>query len=68
VGMLDNAVYRRRWEAKLEGYRALGILPYEENKDAEKVLITTRDDERGGIDADLIVRIIKDIILESDQS
>lgn len=44
AGMLDDPVYRRRWERKLERYRKAGIVP--ETEDGGRLVVT---DERQGI-------------------
>ena len=62
-GMLHVPDYRRRWEKKLEWYRANNILPFEEGGGDRGTLIITRDSEAGGISSPEIERIIKDVIL-----
>ena len=59
LGMLNNPDYRRSWERKAESYRESGILPHEDGGGAEGTLIITRDDERGGIDAEAIAKLIR---------
>ena len=58
--MLNNPDYRRSWERKAESYRESGILPHEGGGGTEGTLIITRDDERGGIDAEAIAKLIRD--------
>lgn len=60
LGMLNHPDYRRRWERKLEDYRRSGILPHEEGGGNAGTLIVTQDDERGGIDAEAIAKLIQD--------
>ena len=60
LGMLNNPDYRRRWKRKAEVYRESRILPHEEGGGREGTLIVTRDDERGGIDAEAIAKLIRD--------
>ena len=59
LGMLNNPDYRRRWDRKAEIYAQSGILPPEDGGGAEGTLIVTRDDERGGIDAEAIANLIR---------
>jgi hypothetical protein len=51
LGMLGHSQYRRRWERKLEWYRAHGILPSDEEGEREATLFVTVDDPQGGIDS-----------------
>jgi hypothetical protein len=62
LGLLEDAGYRRRWDAKLDLYRRSGILPHEEGGGPNGTLITTRDSPVGGIDAAEIGRIIDEVI------
>jgi ATP-dependent exoDNAse (exonuclease V) alpha subunit len=62
LGMLRDPKYKQRWKRKLFWYRAHGILPMEEGGGPEGTLITTKDDLRGGIQADIIEKIIKDAL------
>ncbi|TNE43157.1 MAG: RNA helicase [Deltaproteobacteria bacterium] len=61
LGLLHNPDYAARWERKLAAYRAADILPYEEGGGEAGTLIMTRDDERGGIDAQAISEMISEI-------
>jgi hypothetical protein len=54
LGLLNDPAYQRRWEAKIEWYRDHEILPFEEGGGRAGTLVTSRDDERGGIDAQAI--------------
>ncbi len=54
LGLLNDASYRRRWEDKLTWYRDHDILPFEEGGGRAGMLVTSSDDERGGIDAQAI--------------
>jgi hypothetical protein len=62
LGMLHKPTYRRRWEQKLVWYRELGILPWEEGGGPNGILLTTRDDERGGINVPEIERLIEGVL------
>lgn len=63
LGLLDDPQYRARWERKRAEYLAAGIRPYEEGGGSEGMLIETRDDSRGGLDAGKIAKIIDDVVL-----
>lgn len=52
-GMMTDPQYRRRWEDKKKFYEKNGIME-------GKNLIVTYDDEKGGLDSDLIQRIIEE--------
>lgn len=60
--MLQNPKYMERWERKLAWYREHGIIPWEEGGGPEGTLITTQDDDRGGIQEDRIELLIREII------
>jgi hypothetical protein len=59
LGLMLNDDYRRRWEDKLVWYRHQHILPLAEGGGPAGILITSEDDERGGIDAQEIDRHIR---------
>lgn len=61
LGMLGDAGYRSRWEAKLALYARAGILPHEQGGGPKGTLVITRDDERGGISSQQIERIIREV-------
>ena len=61
LGMLRDPKYRKRWGKKLAWYRTNGILPQEDGGGSEGTLITTKDDPRGGIQADDIEKMLKEI-------
>lgn len=61
-GMLHVPSYRRRWEDKLEWYRAHGILPREEGSGENGTLIITRDEKNGSIDSANITTLIADVL------
>jgi len=62
LGMLGVRSYRERWQRKLVWYREQGILPYEEGGGPAGVLMTTRDDDRGGIDSGQIEAFINEVL------
>ena len=61
-GMLHVPSYRRRWEEKLEWYRAREILPQEEGGGENGTLIITRDETNGSIDSAKITSLIMDVL------
>jgi len=61
LGLLHDPAYQARWERKLDWYRAHGILPREEGEGPQGMLVTTRDDERGGIDSAAIDTLIREV-------
>lgn len=63
LGMLADPTYRARWERKRGEYLAAGIAPHEKGGDAEGILIETRDDAGGGLDAARIARVIDEVLL-----
>jgi ATP-dependent exoDNAse (exonuclease V) alpha subunit len=62
LAMLQQPKYQRRWERKLKWYRDQRILPYDEGGGENGTLITTRDDERGGIQSNEIEKLIDEIM------
>lgn len=62
-GFMHDADYRQRWDEKLAGYLALGILPLEKGGGPNGTLIFTTDDSSGGLDAKHIADIIERHIL-----
>lgn len=62
LGMLSQPDYLERWEKKLSWYREQGVLPFEEGGGPNGTLVTSKDDERGGIQADeirdLLIRVL----------
>lgn len=61
LGMLNDPVYRERWERKLRWYAAQGIeAASDEAPDGGPggLLVTTRDDERGGISSRAIADLV----------
>jgi hypothetical protein len=63
LGLLDDASYRARWERKREVYRQARILPWQEGGGDGGMLIETRDEPGGALDAGQIAKIIQDVIL-----
>ena len=63
LGLLHNPDYADRWERKLAAYRAADIIPHEEGGGDAGTLITTRDDEGGGIDAKQIADLVATVLL-----
>lgn len=62
LGLLHVPQYAERWEQKLRGYRANGICPRGEDGSADNgILIVTKDDEKGGLDAASIAAIIDEV-------
>ena len=59
LGLLMDDDYRRRWNDKLVWYREQGIMPEAEGGGPAGTLITSQDDERGGIDARAIDQLIR---------
>lgn len=60
-GMLQVPEYRRRWDRKVEWYRANGVLPYEKGGGPNGALVVTRDDEAGGISSAAILAKIEEV-------
>ena len=61
LGLLIKDDYRSKWKRKQEWYKRNNILPYQENEDADKQLIITRDKPDGGIDSSEIKEIIEEL-------
>ena len=64
LGLLDDSGYRLRWERKRADYFEAGIMPLENTVDSEDILIETRDQPGGGLDAAEIASLIDRVILE----
>jgi hypothetical protein len=58
--MMTEPAYRRRWQSKLNWYRAQGVLPSEEGGGGSGILVTTTEER--GIDSALIQRQLKDLL------
>jgi hypothetical protein len=63
LGMLDDAGYKSRWEQRRAEYLAAGIRPLDDATGADKVLIETRDQPGGGLDAAEIAKVIDRMLL-----
>jgi len=62
-GMLHVPTYRRRWEEKLDWYKAHGVLPHEEGGGERGTLIVTRDEANGSIDSAKINKLIEAVLV-----
>jgi energy-coupling factor transporter ATP-binding protein EcfA2 len=62
LGMMSVPAYLQRWEAKLEDYKAAGILPIEEGGGEFGSLVTTMEYEGLGFDSQLIDGVIAKIL------
>jgi hypothetical protein len=60
LGMMAEPAYRRRWQSKLEWYRAQGVLPIEEGGGGLGILVTTTEEH--GIDSALIQNQLKQLL------
>lgn len=60
-GMLTDAGYARRWQAKQQWYRENGVLPEEEGGGPQGTLVVTEDDEKGGFDSAAVHKKIEDL-------
>jgi hypothetical protein len=60
LGMMDREDYKASWEKKLKWYKANGVSTVAENKDAERVLITTSESSETGFDLGKIEKTIRD--------
>jgi hypothetical protein len=61
LGLLHIPTYRESWERKLAWYRSQGILPAKEGGGEQGTLVTTRDDERGGISSAQLEQIVNEV-------
>lgn len=61
LGLLDDPAYRARWDRKREEYLKEGIEPWAPGVNAERILVETWDDARGGLDAQAIAERIRSI-------
>ena len=59
LGMLHDPAYRARWERKRNEYVREGIVPFAPGLDADRILIETSDDSRGGMDAQSIAELMR---------
>lgn len=65
LGMLQDEEYKEKWEKKLKWYKQNGIFPIGEEKEEypNKVLIISKDDDRGGISSQEIDKMIEKILM-----
>jgi ATP-dependent exoDNAse (exonuclease V) alpha subunit len=63
LGMLEDPAYRARWERKRAQYIAGGIKPWQDVGESDGILIETRDDPSGGLDATMIANLIEKVLL-----
>ncbi len=63
LGMLEDPRYAKRWDAKRSRYLRAGILPHEDGGGPVGVLLTTRDEEGGALDASRVAKLIDEVIL-----
>lgn len=61
LGMLNDQVYRERWQKKLQWYKEHDILPIEEGGGEAGTLVITEDNEKGGIDSGKIEKIVEEV-------
>ena len=66
LGLLSDPSYRANWERKKKEYKAAGIVPYQDGGGSHGTLIETRDDPSGGLDANIIAKIIDSVLLGGD--
>ncbi len=66
LGMLGDVGYRRRWQEKLEWYRAQGILPHEAGGGPSGTLLVSEDDPEGGINSKAIEELVDSVLLAND--
>lgn len=65
LGMLYDPAYKRRWDAKLDWYRRIGVVPHEAGGGPNGTLIVTQDDQHGGLDTGIVAVIIKKVFGKS---
>lgn len=63
LGLLDDPGYRARWERKRAEYLEAGVQPSEEDGGGTAMLIETRDDPGGSLDAEKIARLIERVLM-----
>lgn len=61
LGMLGDPHYARAWERKRQWYADSGVLPLMAGGGPNGTLITTQDDERGGIDSAAIDELVRQL-------
>ncbi len=60
LGMLTVPSYRQAWEEKRRWYEEHGILHIDQGGGGNGILITTEDSAEGGIDSEVISRLVKE--------
>jgi hypothetical protein len=60
LGLITEPAYRRRWLAKLDWYRAQGVVPVEEGEGEAGILLTTTEDT--GIDSAAIEKQLRTLL------
>ena len=63
LGLLDDPGYRARWARKRAEYITAGIKPWQDGGGSEAVLIESRDDVGGGLDAVTIAALVEGLAL-----
>jgi hypothetical protein len=61
LGLLQDPAYRTRWHRKLDWYREQGIIPYDEDPTAARVVVWTQDDPKQGIDSRAIAHRMDEV-------
>ncbi|MCY4063264.1 MAG: ATP-dependent RecD-like DNA helicase [Chloroflexi bacterium] len=61
LGMLHVPQYKQKWEAKKAWYLEQGILPYEEDDGDSDILVTSKEDQNGGLDMQRIDQILQNL-------
>lgn len=61
LGMLNDSAYARRWEEKRQWYARHGVVEYPAT--GREVLVSTRDDEMGGINSQQIAALIDELFV-----
>jgi hypothetical protein len=62
LGLLDDSGYRARWQKKRAEYLSAEIRPWEDGGGEAGMLIETRDDPGGALNAEAIARIIDKVL------
>jgi hypothetical protein len=63
LGLLSDPGYAARWNRKRAEYIDAEIIPYTEGRGEQGTLIETHDDEKGGLDAAALARLIDEVLL-----
>ena len=63
LGLYHDPGYRERWEQKRAEYIDAGVAPAASGGDSDRILIETKDDQGGGLDAKELARLIDEVIL-----